>query len=209
LTERDDVLAAQAQNGNMTAFAALVDRHKGHVYRTLFQVVGHEQDAQDLAQEVFLKVYRSLAGYRGEAAFSTWLHRLTLNTAFDWLRARRRRPLQVPLEPALEQGHEPANPEGSAEEMALNLERRELLAQALQDLPPDYRQVLMLRHFHHLNYQEIAERIRAPVRTVETRLYRGRALLKQALSAREGGGNSAMRERAAAPGRVLRRGSEP
>lgn len=209
MAEQDEALARRAQQGNMSAFAALVDRHKGHVYRTLFQVVGDEQDAQDLAQEVFLKVYRALASYRGDAAFSTWLHRLTLNTAFDWLRVRRRRPLQVPLEPTLEQGLEPASPEGSAEEVALGLERRELLRQALQDLPPDYRQVLLLRHFHHLSYQEIAERIRAPVRTVETRLYRGRALLKEALAAREGGGSSAVPGRTAAPGRVLGRGSHP
>lgn len=192
MAERDETLASQAQQGNMTAFAALVDRHKGHVYRTLYQVVGDEQDAQDLAQEVFLKLYRSLSGFRGEAAFATWLHRLTLNTAFDWLRARRRRPLQVPLEPAVEQGVEPASPEGSAEDIALGVERREVLLQALRELPPNYRQVILLRHFHHLNYQEIAERIRAPVRTVETRLYRGRALLKAALAAREGGEGSAV-----------------
>lgn len=77
LTPRDETLAFEAQQGNMQAFADLVERHKGRVYRTLYQVVGDAYDAQDLAQEVFVKLFRSLSGYRGDAAFTTWLHRLT------------------------------------------------------------------------------------------------------------------------------------
>lgn len=190
-TQRDEALAFEAQQGNMPAFATLVERHKGRVYRTLYQVVGDEQDAQDLAQEVFLKVFRSLAGYRGDAAFTTWLHRLTLNLAFDWLRARKRRPLQVPLEPAADPEERPAPEIATAdegpEEALLRNDRRRELQQAIQNLPPDYREVILLYHFHHMSYQQIADRLDTPVRTVETRLYRAKALLKRMLTGTEGG----------------------
>lgn len=208
MTDRDEALAFEAQQGNMQAFADLVDRHKGRVHRTLYQVVGDDQDAQDLAQEVFLKVYRSLGSYRGEAAFTTWLHRLTLNLAFDWLRARKRRPLQVPLTPPPDQEERPAlelaSGEDGPEESAMRHERRQQLRQAIAGLPPDYREVVVLHHIHHLSYQQIAARIDAPVRTVETRLYRARALLKKYLSAEEGGDGSGMQRSSPEPGPVLR-----
>ncbi|MDF2627750.1 MAG: polymerase ECF-type sigma factor [Symbiobacteriaceae bacterium] len=207
----DEQLAFQVQEGNTQAFADLVDRHKGRVYRTLFQVVGNDQDAQDLAQEVFLKVYRSLAGYRGDAAFTTWLHRLTLNLAFDWLRARKRRPLQVPLEPPADPEERPVREVASAEEgpedLALRHDRHRQLHTAIQDLPDDYREVVMLHHFHHLSYQQIAERLDAPVRTIETRLYRARLLLKKVLTEAEGGGSSEVRRSPAVAGRLLGSGA--
>lgn len=203
-TERDETLAFAAQEGNRQAFATLVDRHKGRVYRTLYQVVGDDQDAQDLAQEVFLKVYRSLAGYRGDAAFTTWLHRLTLNLAFDWLRARKRRPLQVPLEPPADPAErpapEPASPDEGPEDALLRHERHRSLHKAIQDLPEDYREVVLLHHFHHLSYQQIAERIGAPVRTVETRLYRARGLLRKVLSGEGGDGGGVQRSSPVAGG---------
>jgi RNA polymerase sigma-70 factor, ECF subfamily len=210
-TRRDEALAIEAQQGNMQAFAALVERHKGRVYRTLYQVVGDEQDAQDLSQEAFLKVYRSLAGYRGDAAFTTWLHRLTVNLALDWLRARKRRPIQVPLEPPGDRDErpaiEPAAPEEGPEEAALRHERRLHLQQAIQGLPSDYREVVLLYHFHHLSYQQIADRLDCPVRTVETRLYRAKQLLKKTLTGGEGGDGGGVQSRAAVPERVLGSGA--
>ena len=209
---RDEALAFEAQQGNMEAFADLVDRHKGRVYRTLYQVVGDEQDAQDLAQEVFLKLFRSLASYRGDAAFTTWLHRMTLNLAFDWLRARKRRPLQVPLAPPPDQEDRPVmelpSRDETPEEAALRSERARQLKQAIQELPPDYRDVVILHHIHHLSYQQIADRIGVPVRTVETRLYRARGLLKKKLADGEGGDGSGV-QRGANEARTLLRSSAP
>lgn len=184
--KQDADLAAQAQRGDMTAFATLVDRHKDRVYHTLFRVVGHEQDAQDLAQELFIKVYRSLDSYRGDAAFATWLHRMALNLAFDYLRARRRRPLQVPLPPAPQR----APPEADPATTAVDREHSQELQTAVDSLPPHYRQVILLRHGQHLSYREIADRLRIPLRTVETRLYRAHALLKARLRPLEGGEHS-------------------
>lgn len=211
MIERDETLAFEAQQGNMQAFAALVDRHKGRVYRTLYRVVGDEQDAQDLAQEVFLKVFRSLAGYRGDAAFTTWLHRLTLNLAFDWLRARKRRPLQVPLEPGSDQDDRPVrelpSPGEGPEEAALRTERHRQLQQAIQRLPTDYREVILLHHFQHMSYQQIADRIGSPIRTIETRLYRARALLRKALAEGEGGDGGGVQRGSSVSGRILGSGA--
>lgn len=211
LTPRDEALAFDAQEGNMEALAALVERHKGRVYRTLYRVIGNAQDAEDLAQEVFLKLFRSLNSYRGDAAFTTWLHRLTLNVAFDWLRARKRRPLTVPLEPPGETAGEPiplpASPAEGPEETALRGERREQLRQAIEALAPEYREVVLLYHFHHLSYQQIGDRLDLPVRTVETRLYRARAQLRKRLMAMEGGDGGGVQGGAPSSGRVLGTGA--
>ncbi|MEW8978753.1 MAG: sigma-70 family RNA polymerase sigma factor [Symbiobacterium sp.] len=211
MTPRDETLVFAAQRGDMEAFAALVDRHKGRVYRTLYQVVGDAADAQDLAQEVFVKVYRSLSGYRGDAAFTTWLHRITLNLAFDWLRARKRRPLTVPLEPPPDdEDRRPADlpsPDEGPEELTLREERREHLRAAIGQLSPDYREVVVLYHFYHLSYQQIADRLGVPVRTVETRLYRARANLRRLLKAQEGGDRGEVQRRAPATGELLGQGT--
>ncbi len=191
MTPSDETLAWQAQQGISDAFAILVDRHKSRVYRTLYQVVGDDQDAQDLAQEVFLKVYRNLVNYRGDAAFSTWLHRLTINLALDWLRARKRRPLQVPLTPPPDGADRPIRElfSGGAtpEEALIRQDRQQQVRDAIHNLPADYREVVLFHHMHHLSYQQISDRIGAPIRTIETRLYRARAMLKRSLSDGEGG----------------------
>ncbi len=191
----------------MDAFAALVNRHKGRVYRTLYQVVGDAADAQDLAQEVFVKVFRNLGSYRGDAAFTTWLHRVTLNMAFDWLRARKRRPLTVPLEPPPGQEEQRMpdlpSPEAGPEELTLREERRRNLRAAIDRLSPDYKEVVLLYHFYHLSYQQIADRLGIPVRTVETRLYRARANLKRMLTSLEGGERVEVQRCAPATGGVL------
>lgn len=207
LIPRDEALAFEAQEGNMQALAALVERHKGRVYRTLYQIIGNAEDAEDLSQEVFLKLFRALGSYRGDAAFTTWLHRLTLNAAFDWLRARRRRPLTVPLEPPEEEAREPvtpvAPPAEGPEETALRSERRQQLRQAIEALSPEYRDVVILYHFHHLSYQQIGDRLGLPVRTVETRLYRARAQLRKRLMAMEGGDGGGVQGGSPPPGCVL------
>lgn len=202
--EHESAQVAQAQQGNREAFAALVDVHKERVYHTLFRVTGNEADAQDLAQEVFLKVFRFLPTFGGGAAFATWLHRLTLNVAYDWLRGRRRALPQVPLDipSGPKAGSAAASSTDTTVAAALSHERSEGVRQALQSLPPDYREVLVLRHLHQLGYQEIAERIRAPVRTVETRLYRARALLRTALAGLEGGDGLAVSGQPTAVGRL-------
>jgi RNA polymerase sigma-70 factor (ECF subfamily) len=186
---RDEDLVRATGHGDRTAFAHLVERHQSRVYRTLYQVVGHDQDAQDLTQDVFLKLFRSLELYRGEAAFTTWLHRLTVNLALDWLRARKRRPMQVPLEPPADEPDGPVRElraDGpTPEEATLRLERQEQLRRAIMDLGPDYREVVMLYHFQHLSYQQIADRLGVPSRTVETRLYRAKRQLREALAERE------------------------
>lgn len=211
MTLRDEALVFQAQEGNMEAFAALVERHKGRVYRTLYQVVGNAEDAQDLAQEVFVKLFRSLSSYRGDAAFTTWLHRLTLNLSFDWLRARKRRPLSVPLEPPPDweeaKPTELVSPDEGPEELALRAERRQNLRQAILKLSDDYREVVLLYHFHHLSYQQIGERLGMPVRTVETRLYRARAQLKRLLTPLEGGDSGGVQSGSPVSGRLLESGA--
>lgn len=188
----DEELLSLTAQGDMGAFGQLVERHKDRVYRVVYRMVAHDQDAQDLAQDVFLRAYRSLYTFRGDSRFTTWLHRLTVNLTLDWLRSRGRRPVQVPIEPAGDDAP-PVSvvaPEPGPEEQTLRSERRKELWTAIQALPPDYREVVVMHHFHGLSYQSIAERLGCPLRTIETRLYRARHQLKRILT--EGGGGHAV-----------------
>lgn len=183
----DEELLGLAAQGNMDAFGQLIERHKDRVYRVVYRMVAHEQDAQDLSQDVFLRAYRSIHTFRGDARFTTWLHRLTVNLTLDWLRARGRRPIQVPIESDNEDTYAVPVPsqDPTPEEHVIREQRRQELLAAVAALSPDYRDVVMMHHFKGLSYQSIAERLGCPVRTVETRLYRARQQLKKFLT--EGG----------------------
>jgi RNA polymerase sigma factor (sigma-70 family) len=202
----DEELLGLTAQGNMGAFGQLIERHKDRVYRVVYRMVGHEQDAQDLAQDVFLRAYRSLHTFRGDARFTTWLHRLTVNLTLDWLRSRGRRPVQVPLETEGDDGstysHIPSD-EPTPEEQVLRQQRRQELLAAVEGLSPDYREVVVLHHFQGLSYQSIAERLGCPVRTVETRLYRARQQLKRVLM--EGGEGHAVHGNRVATGTLPER----
>lgn len=91
----DEEWVEQIRQGHAEAYRYLVERHKNYVYTLIYRMVGHRETAEDLSQEVFLKAYRSLAQYRGEAKFTTWLYRLTTNLVTDYLRERKRRPMEV------------------------------------------------------------------------------------------------------------------
>ncbi|WP_246066916.1 RNA polymerase sigma factor [Paenibacillus koleovorans] len=177
----DEQLTVKAGAGDKEAFRELVERHKSYIFTLLLQMIGHREAAEDLAQDVFLKLYRSLGHYRAESKFTTWLYRIAANTATDYKRAKARHPLSRLLErlgrelkvrPAAHGEHDPAR-------QAVAKEGQELMLRLLGELPDKYKLILFLYHYRQLAVQEIAEIAEIPVKTVETRLYRGKALLKQ------------------------------
>lgn len=187
-------LIERCLHGDTAAFALLVDRYKGAVYNLAAKMVRHPEDAEDVAQETFLQVFRALPTYRGEARFSTWLYRIAANRALDCLRRRQTPARQAaPLD-----GDESDGGQGLAgrlacrdpgpEDQVLRSEARTRLRAVLEGLPDQYRIVVVLHHFQGLSYRDIGEILDLPVRTVETRLYRAKNSLKQALLAWEGGG---------------------
>ena len=177
-------LAKRAKTGDMQAFEELVLAHEEFVYRIVYRIVGNEQDAWDVSQETFLRVYQNLDRFDGRAAFSTWLYRIAHNAAIDLTR-RRKNVRELPLDGMAGEEEEPAiqhvDPAPSPEEEALNQELRQKLAQAVQNLPEDYRWAVILRDWESLSYQEIADQLGLPLGTVKSRVSRGRLWLRNAL----------------------------
>lgn len=154
------------------------------VYSVAYNVLGSHMDAEDAAQDAFLRCYRSLPQYRSEASFSTWLFRLALTSALDCRRRERRKPEPVEM-PEVADERAPALGEGIG---------AEILVRALGELPEDYRTSTVLRDVYGLPYQEIAELTGRPLGTVKVMVHRGRASLRLRLKAAgngSGGGSAA------------------
>lgn len=173
----------RAQAGDEAAFGELMRTHYEAIYRLVYAIVRHEQDARDVAQEVWLTVWRQLARFRGEAKFTTWVHPIAVRRSIDHLRRRRR--WYARLIPFGSQGDEPIAAEPSVPAIAPDSdpqsERVEQLRRALETLPPRQRAVIALRELEGLSYEEIAATIKIPVGTVMSRLYHARRFLAQKL----------------------------
>lgn len=172
----DEALIDRVRQGSMEAYGILVDRHKSWIFTLIRYKVPERETAEDLSQEVFIKLYRFLPGYRGEAAFSTWLYRLTQNTVLDYMKAKRRRPVTAVLDTIKGwMGDSREEPEAAA----IRQEERESVASLLRSLPGKYRDILYLYHYRQMPYAAISQLLGIPVKTVETRLVRGKKLLRE------------------------------
>lgn len=180
MTDAEAVLAIQA--GRKDLFAVLVDRYKDFVLTVVrSRLAGGAEEAEDAAQEVFLKAFRALGAFRGEASFSTWLYRIALNHLSDL--HRRRRPVVFLEEVGPERRGERAG--GDPEEAALAGESRLAVQRALAELPETYRRMVYLHHYRGLSYAEIGRLLGLPERSVETRLYRAKKMLRAKLEVLE------------------------
>jgi len=178
--ERDERLAARAAAGDRSAFEALVTRHRKAVYRLCWSAAGNHADADDAAQETFLRVFRALPSYDPGRPFLPWLRRIAWNCG---LTVRRDRQAGVPLVPG-EEIPDPADPAEGPEDAASGNEEKRRVAAAMADLPAELRTVLVLRAVEGLSYAEIAEAAGIPAGTVMSRLSRARERLVAALKAR-------------------------
>ena len=149
----EKTIIEQVLAGDNNAFGALVETYQDRVYNLALRMCGNADDAFDLSQEAFFRAWRGLPGFQQEAAFSTWLFRLTANVCLDWLRAKKRRPT-VSLTTADNDGEELqielADPGKSPEEILEDAEDRAALAKAMNELPVEYRQILTMRAINDL-----------------------------------------------------------
>lgn len=186
-TEEEVGLLRAAQAGDQAAFGELVRRYQRAVYRVAYALTRNASDADDLAQETFVRAYQAIGRFRvGEPLFP-WLARIATNQAITLFRRRRRRP-ETPIEPLIEAGRQwgaEDDPAQAAEqgEHALHLEA------AFGELKPEHQVVLALRVIEEQSYEQIAATLRVPVGTVMSRLSRARAELKARLRARTGEGS--------------------
>ena len=183
----DEELVARATAGDLDSFNQLVTRWERPIYALAYRTLGREEDAHDVVQEAFLRAYRGLRGFKGQAKFSSWLYRITLNLCRDWIRRERRAPLvQVP------EGTDPIDladqrvaPTESVEELVARREMSAAVAKAMAELPEEQRTAIMLKEYHGLTFQEIAEQLDCPLSTVKTRLYQGLSVLRRRLERRQ------------------------
>ncbi len=182
-SETDERLVRRFQEGSSEAFEALVQRHGTRVYNLCFRILGDAEEAADASQDTFLAALRKLSTFRGDAAFTTWLHRVAVNACYDSLRKKRRRPL---LQLAPEEGDERPEPSLPAPDHADGVVFSVDVAEALRQVPEEFRVVLVLADVQDLPYDEIAAVLDIPVGTVKSRVFRGRAALGRALGVARG-----------------------
>jgi len=183
----DEDLVARATAGDLESFNQLVSRWERPIYALAYRTLGREEEARDVVQEAFLRAFRGLKGFKGEAKFSSWLYRITLNLCRDWIRRERRAPLvQVPegVDP-VDLADAQASPEPSVEDLVADREMSSAVAKAMAELPEEQRTAIMLKEYHGLTFQEIADQLDCPLSTVKTRLYQGLSVLRRRLERRQ------------------------
>jgi RNA polymerase sigma-70 factor (ECF subfamily) len=167
----DHDLVRQFLSGREESFVELMSRHERRVYNLAFRMLGRAEDARDATQEAFLSCFRHLGSFRGDSAFSTWLHRITVNACYDML--RRRPPMAGSLEDQPNAAASPDHADRAAQ--AADIQR------ALMAVPPEFRAALVMHEVQDLPLAEIAAVLDIPVGTVKSRLHRGRVALARAL----------------------------
>jgi len=177
----DEELVGAFQRGDSSAFDLLLGRWEGKIRGAIYRITGSDEDSRDIAQEAFLRAYRALSGFRGEARFSSWLYQIALNLCRDRMRQRKGRTL-VSLEALAEEGGRlPQSPTTGPFERVEACDLSRAVAEAVAALPDEQREVIVLKEYQELTFVEIARVLQLPVSTVKTRLYRGLVLLRQKL----------------------------
>jgi RNA polymerase sigma-70 factor (ECF subfamily) len=178
----DEELVARSRGGDLDSFNQLVLRWERPIYALAYRVVGREEEARDIAQETFLRAFRALKGFKGQAKFSSWLYRITLNLCRDWMRRERRTPIaQTPEGVDLVELAGEATPWESIEDLVSRKELGRAVAKAMSVLPEEQRTAIILKEYQGLTFQEIADLLDCPLSTVKTRLYQGLTVLRRQL----------------------------
>lgn len=182
--DTDQQLVQRVQAGDRAAFNLLVLKYQHRVLKLVGRFVSDAAEAEDVAQEAFLKAYRALASFRGDSAFYTWLYRIAINTAKNALVANRRRPVDFGLDlqdPEQYDRHAKLKEADTPEGVLLTEEIREVVQRAMEQLPEDLRVAIVLRELEGLSYEEIAAAMDCPVGTVRSRIFRAREAIDKKL----------------------------
>ena len=182
MTGSDEELVARSQQGDTESFNELILRWERPIYALAYRVIGRDEDARDVVQEAFLRAYRSLPGFKGQAKFSSWLYRIALNLCRDWIRRERRTPVvQMPEDAELADLVASAGPVESVEDLVARKLLSDKVAAAMRLLPEEQRTAIILKEFHGMTFQEIADLQHCPLSTVKTRLYQGLSVVRRHL----------------------------
>jgi RNA polymerase sigma-70 factor (ECF subfamily) len=186
LSSDDALLVQRCLRGEERAYGLLLGRYRRAVYSLVYRMVGNAEEAQDLAQEAFIRAFRSLSSYDPQRSFANWLFKIASNLTIDHFRRRRLPTVSTAMFEDEDEGRELdlPDPGPSALDVMVQDEEARLTADLVQSLPEHYRIVVLLRHGQDMAYEEIAETLNLPVGTVKARLHRARHLLKDKLEGR-------------------------
>ena len=178
--EQEAMIVRKVLQGDVNAFEKLVTEYEKAVYAIALRMTGNTEDAADMTQETFIKAYNSLSSFRGDSKFSVWLYRIANNVCLDFLRSKNRRPT-VSLSAEDDDGEETqldiADESQSPELLLESSLTRDAVRRGLDSLPPDYKQILLLREIQGLSYEEIAAALGIESGTVKSRIFRARKKL--------------------------------
>ena len=173
----DQALVEQVQRGDKQAFDILVLKYQNKIIQLVNRYVHDSDEARDVAQEAFIKAYRAIGRFRGDSAFYTWLYRIAINTAKNYLVASGRRPPRSDIDAQDAEQYEGASglrEYATPERLLMRDEIQTAIAEAIDDLPEDLRTAITLRELEGLSYEEIAQTMDCPIGTVRSRIFRAR-----------------------------------
>ncbi len=185
MTDNERLLLKRAKKGDVDAFEQLIEKYQKKVYNIALKMLGNKEDAYDMSQEVFIRVYRSIDKFKEQASLSTWIYKITTNVCLDEIRRRKNR-FTVSIDDDMELNdskvkrqieYDGPSPEIIVEENEL----REIINKSIQQLPEQYRVVTILRDIQGFSYEEIANILDVPQGTVKSRINRARAMLRDIL----------------------------
>ncbi|MGI5859662.1 MAG: sigma-70 family RNA polymerase sigma factor [Tepidanaerobacteraceae bacterium] len=174
-------LIRQAKKGDVLAFENLISGYEKKVYNTVYRFFNNVEDAMDITQEIFIKVFTSLYGFRENSSFSTWLYRIAVNTCIDFLRKKKEDMLPIKEEMAVGGEIKLGSHTESPEEYVERRELKQALMKAINTLPEEQRMCVILRDIQGFSYTEISDILICSLGTIKSRLYRGRRALKEKL----------------------------
>jgi RNA polymerase sigma-70 factor (ECF subfamily) len=185
----DEELVRRVQRGDKKAFDLLVLKYQNRIIQLINRYVRDPHEAQDIAQETFIKAYRAMPSFRGDSAFYTWIYRIAINTAKNHIAARSRRPTDDEIEVEVAEQFEGENglrDQETPEGILLSEELGQTIQLALEELPGELRTAITLREMDGLSYDEIAEVMECPVGTVRSRIFRAREAIDKKIRSLNG-----------------------
>lgn len=180
----DNILINKALAGDQTAYEKLMKKYYQLIYNLIFRMISRKEDVEDLTQEAFIKAFNSLQNFDRQFAFSTWLFKIATNNAIDYLRKKKLNTFSIDREIESEESDfkfEIPDNENKPDRVIIEDERKKILDEAIESLPPKYKEVILLRHKMDKEYEEIAKELKLPLGTVKAHIFRGRELLNKYL----------------------------
>lgn len=180
----DQLLVEQVQKGDKHAFDLLISKYQHRIVSLVTRYVNDHAEALDVAQEAFIKAYRAIGNFRGESAFYTWLYRIAINTAKNWLVAQKRRPPASDIDAVDAEQYDMDSrlkDKGTPENELLREEIRQTVYGTIAELPEDLRTAIVLREMDGMSYEEIATTMECPIGTVRSRIFRAREAIDEKL----------------------------